>query len=78
MTKTVELTVEDSLENFDASSWQVVEKSKHRIKIELDQSKDSIQHLLNYALRNFTLTDINIFEPPMEEIISAIYKERAT
>jgi ABC-2 type transport system ATP-binding protein len=77
-TKTVELTVEDSLENFDTASWQVVEKSKHRVKIELDQSKDSIQNLLNYALANFTLTDINIFEPPMEEIISAIYKERAT
>jgi viologen exporter family transport system ATP-binding protein len=76
-TKTVEITVDGAMDTFNANIGRVVEQTKHRIKIELDQTQDSIERLLNYAIENFTITDINIFEPPMEEIISSIYRERA-
>jgi ABC-2 type transport system ATP-binding protein len=75
-TKTVEMTIDGDSEAFDKSAWRVVEQTKHRIKIELDQTRESIERLLAYAVENFTITDINIFEPPMEEIISSIYRER--
>ena len=75
-TKTVEMTIDGSTDSFDTSRWRVVDQSKHRVTIELDQTPGAIERLLNYAVEQFTITDINIFEPPMEQIISSIYREQ--
>ena len=75
--KTIELFFEESTDAFDYPKGKVTERTKHQIKVELDQSRDSIERLLHYAIENFTLQDVNIYEPPMEEIISAIYQEHA-
>jgi len=32
-----------------------------------------IEKFLDYVVRNYTILDINIFDPPMEEIIAEIY-----
>lgn len=74
--KIIEIVTEESSEKFQFPAGKVVEKTKHSLKIELDISKNSIDALLSYAVRNFDIKDINIFEPPMEEIIAYIYKEK--
>lgn len=75
-TKIIEIVTEEPSEKFQFPAGKVVEKTRHSLKIELDISKNSIDALLSYAVRNFDIKDINIFEPPMEEIIAYIYKEK--
>lgn len=73
-TKIIELVTEDSLEQFTFDGGTIIEKNKHTIRIELDTTKTPIDKLLSYAVNSFDIRDINIFEPPMEEIIADIYR----
>lgn len=77
-TKIIELVVEKPLGNFNFDGGKIVDKTKFSVKIELDTSKNSIDRLLGYAVENFDIKDINIFDPPMEEIIMSIYKDTQT
>lgn len=77
-TKIIELVVEKPLGNFNFNGGKIVDKTKFSVKIELDTSKNSIDRLLGYAVENFDIKDINIFDPPMEEIIMSIYKDTQT
>ncbi len=72
-TKLIELVVDGSIDNFDFPQGQIVEKTKISIKIELPIAVP-IHGLLDYAMQNFQIKDINISDPPMEEIIADIYK----
>ncbi len=71
--KSVELIFEKAIDNFDFSEGVVVEQSKYNVKIELDSTK-KLQDLLIYATQNFDIKDVNISDPPMEEIIADIYR----
>lgn len=75
-TKTVELVVDGSTDSFNFPQGKILEKTKYSLKIELDTSKQSIDKLLNYAMNNFQIKDINIFDPEMEEIIADIYRQQ--
>jgi len=46
------------------------------LTVELDTAKNSIDKRLTYAMDNFAIKDINIFDTPMEEIIAGIYREQ--
>jgi ABC-2 type transport system ATP-binding protein len=76
-TKIIELVLEGPTDDFRFPGGKIIEKSKYDLKIELDISRMTIEKLLNYAVENFDIKDINIFDPPMEEIISAIYQKQA-
>ncbi|MCL5411240.1 MAG: ATP-binding cassette domain-containing protein [Patescibacteria group bacterium] len=75
-TKIVELVLEGKTDDFHFAGGKIVEKTKYDLKIELNTEKASIEKLLNYAVENFDIQDINIFDPEMEEIIAAIYQEQ--
>ncbi len=75
-TKAVELIIDGSNEKFNFPGGKVIEKTKYSIKIELDISANAIDKLLNYAVDNFQIKDINISDPPMEEIIADIYRQQ--
>ena len=74
--KIVEVIVEDSIKGFDESFGKVVERTKRSIKIELDIKENLIDKLLGYAVKKYTIKDINIFDQPMEDIIADIYKSK--
>ncbi|MCC7432781.1 ATP-binding cassette domain-containing protein [Candidatus Peregrinibacteria bacterium] len=74
--KVVELIAENPIKNFQFAGGKVIEKGTFNLKIELDTSKNSIEKLLAYAMDNFTIKDINIFDQPMEEIIASIYRDK--
>lgn len=74
--KIIELIVSKPIENFVFPGGKIIEKSKYNIKIELDTTSNSIDKLLSYAMENFAIKDINIFDPPMEEIIADIYRQK--
>ncbi len=44
-----------------------------RAKVELDTSKERIDQLLSFIASTFSIQDINIYDPEMEEIIRNIY-----
>ncbi len=73
-TKIIELVIEGSTKEFSFEGGIILERSKHALKIEIDTTTASIEKLLSYSLENFKIIDINIFEPPLEEIIAAIYR----
>ncbi len=73
-TKIIELVIEGSTKEFNFEGGNVLERGKHALKIEIDTTTASIEKLLSYSLENFKIVDINIFEPPLEEIIAAIYR----
>lgn len=75
-TKIVELITEDPIDKFYFEGGKVVEQEKHRVQVELDIARNSIDKLLTYATETFNIKDINIYDPPMEEIIAAIYREK--
>jgi len=75
--KLVEIISADPIKNFRFPQGQIIEKTTYQVKIELDTSKSSIEKLLEYAVENFQIQDINISDPPMEEIIATIYREQA-
>lgn len=73
--KTIELVLEAGADKFEFDGGRIVERGKYNLKVELDTAVASVEKLLNYAIENFKIKDINIFEPEMEDIIAAIYRE---
>jgi ABC-2 type transport system ATP-binding protein len=73
-TKVVELIAEEPIKTFTFEGGKILDRGKHSIKIELDPTKVSLDALMSYALGAFSIKDINIYDPPMEEIIAHIYQ----
>jgi ABC-2 type transport system ATP-binding protein len=75
-TKTVELVVDGNLASFNFQAGKVIEKTNVSIKIEIEPTPTNIEQLLKYATDNYQIKDINISDPPMEEIIADIYRKK--
>lgn len=75
-TKTVELIVEGNLGNFVFPAGAIIEKTNISVKIEIEPTPQNIAELLKYATDNYQIRDINIQDPPMEEIIADIYRKQ--
>src|SRR5258708_37985344 len=72
-TKSVELIFDKSPEGFSFAGGKETGRTKYSVKMELASAKN-IQDLLVYATQNFEIKDVNISDPPMEEIIADIYR----
>ncbi|MBI5220259.1 MAG: ABC transporter ATP-binding protein [Candidatus Liptonbacteria bacterium] len=75
-TKVVELVVGEPIQQFSFPGGRVTEQTRFNLKIELDTTQNSIDKLLDYAVAQLDIKDINIFDPPMEEIIADIYRAK--
>lgn len=74
-TKVVELIMLEDIRDFDCGQGNIVSRQKHAVKIEIDASITAIEKLLHYAFENFTVLDINMSSPALEEVIASIYRE---
>ena len=72
--KIIDVKFEEKFENFEFKGCKILERKDYELKIELDIKKQSIKNIINYLLTNFNVADINIEDPPIEEIIKLIYK----
>lgn len=72
--KIIELISGNPIQEFSFQGGKVIEKTKYSLKVELDTSRVPIDRLLHYAVKQYDIKDINIFDPSMEEIITHIYK----
>ena len=55
---------------------KVVEQGKYDVKLELDTKKSSVKNVINKLLADYDVADILVQDPPIEEVIQKIYKEK--
>lgn len=74
--KIVEIVTEKPLIMEQIDGVNVLENEDCFLKLELNLAKITVADLLNYAAKNLALLDMNIYDPPMEDIIAEIYSEK--
>ncbi|PIZ51924.1 ABC transporter [Candidatus Woesearchaeota archaeon CG_4_10_14_0_2_um_filter_33_13] len=62
--------------NLGLKNVKAVFKGKFRHVIEIDTSKHPIQEVVKKIVSKYNVEDINILDPPIEEIISRIYQNK--
>lgn len=72
--KHVELIFETAVSNFNFPSAKIVSAESSCLKFEIEQGTAKLDQLLHYAVTNFKIKDINIYNPPLEDIIAEIYR----
>jgi len=73
--KVVDLVFEETADSFTFEGGTILERNKHRVKIEVDANPGSIERLIAYAFERFTVLDITIMDEPLEHIIATMYME---
>lgn len=61
--------------DLDNSNLNVLKNKGDAIKVQVDTSKQDIEEVLTSLIKRGKVNDITISEPPLEEIISVIYKQ---
>ncbi len=74
--KVVDVKFEDKVKGFRLKGCKILEKGDYHLVIEADTKTTKIKKVIDYLLLNFNVLDINITDPPIEEIIQKIYKEK--
>lgn len=75
--KVIELVMEETNKPFTFKGAEVIKRTSGRLKLRVPTSKGVLDKLLSYSVENFQIEDINIYDPPMEEIITVIYQEQS-
>jgi ABC-2 type transport system ATP-binding protein len=73
-TKTVSLKLGESWDGFAAHGVQVLKHKGYGVKLEVDTSVASIGAVMAQLLSRYAIVDINVDNPPMEQIIARIYQ----
>jgi ABC-2 type transport system ATP-binding protein len=60
--------------NLDSCHLDIIKNKGSAIKVQVDTSKEDIEQVLTTLIKFGKVNDITISEPPLEEIISHIYK----
>jgi ABC-2 type transport system ATP-binding protein len=72
--KHIEVKLAEKAKQFKFKGCKVIEQRDYDLMLELDTRKAKIQDLITYLLKNFEVADIIVADPPIEEIITKIYK----
>lgn len=61
---------------FKLKGCKVMDESEYELRLELDTKKQTVKNCVNYLISDFDVADIIVQDPPIEEIIQKIYKEK--
>lgn len=75
-TKTVSLKLGQPWEGFDGPGVQVLKQKGYGVKLAVDTAIAPIEDVVGQLLARYAIADINVDNPPMEEIIARIYGEK--
>lgn len=78
--KIVECTFSEPqiIRNFNYKGTKIIRRNRHELVLELDLNKATIRGLIDYIIKKCgDWEDIDIKNPPIEEIISLLYKKGA-
>jgi ABC-2 type transport system ATP-binding protein len=73
-TKTISLKLGDPWQGFDGPGVQVLKHKGYGVKLKVDTNVAPIEEVVGRLLARYTIVDINVDNPPMEEIIGRIYE----
>jgi ABC-2 type transport system ATP-binding protein len=66
---------EDRIKEFRMQDVDVLSKGRYGVFLEVDTTKRSIRSVLEEIIKDYSIIDINVEDPSLEEIITKIYKE---
>jgi ABC-2 type transport system ATP-binding protein len=75
-TKTISLKLGEAWQGFDGPGVQVLKHKGYGIKLQVDTAATAIEEVVGRLLARYAIVDINVDNPPMEEIIGRIYTQR--
>ncbi len=73
-TKTVSLKLGEPWQDFHAPGVTVLKHKGYGVKLRVDTDVTPIARVVNQLLTRYTIVDINVDNPPMEEVIAQIYQ----
>ena len=73
--KKLTIEFESKISNFNFPDSKILKQDQHSLELELDISKQPIKKLIDFLITKYQVADINISDPPIEEIIKIIYKQ---
>ena len=71
--KRLTIYFEEPVEKISLGEIEVIEKTKYKWKIEI--KKRALKKVLEHITTKYSIADIVITDPPIEEIIETIYKK---
>ena len=71
--KTISLKLGDPWQGFDGAGVQVAKQKGYGVKLEVDTEVAAIEDVIGRLLTQYVVVDINVDNPPMEDIIARIY-----
>jgi ABC-2 type transport system ATP-binding protein len=74
-TKTISAKLGQAWEGFEAVGVRVLKQRGYGVKLEVDTATVAIDKVVARLLERYAVVDINVDNPPMEEIIARIYGE---
>jgi ABC-2 type transport system ATP-binding protein len=76
-TKTISLKLEEPWQGFDGPGVQVLKQKGYGVKLQVDTEVTPIEQVVGRLLARYAIADINVDNPPMEDIIARIYESGA-
>ncbi len=73
--KTVSLKLGQPWQGIDLPGVEMLKQSGYGVKLQVDTQRTPIEHVMADLLAHYTVVDLNVDNPPMEEIIARIYEE---
>jgi len=76
LSKNVEVKFSQAPKRFVFLGAKVTKHGSYSLSIQLQQGKGNITDLVDYLTNNFEVLDVNISDPPIEDIVAKIYRSR--
>ncbi|MBN1484892.1 MAG: ATP-binding cassette domain-containing protein [Chloroflexia bacterium] len=72
--KTISLKLGEAWQGFDLPGVRLLKHKGYGVKLEVDTTVTPIEEVVSNLLARYAIADINVDNPPMEEIIARIYE----
>jgi ABC-2 type transport system ATP-binding protein len=72
--KVIDLTLSEKAPPVQYANVRCVEHSDYRLRLEVDTSEQQLDLIVAHLVSRLKVADIQIADPPMEEVIAAIYR----
>ena len=73
-TKTISLKLAEEWQGIDVPGVEVLKHKGYGVKLQVDTTCVPIEDVISHLLAHYSIADINVDNPPMEEIIAQIYQ----
>ena len=76
-TKVISARLGQPIEEFQMPGVRFLKHREHGVKIQVDTALTPVEAVISRLMARASLPDINIADPPLEEVIQSIYQKPA-